>query len=183
MLDGLTVDSINTLKESFDSVNTSEESAQNLTALSKESNKQVVEAVLRGFVIYSVEDVEDDQTVYVTIVSTPKTLGKFSRLSSAHIKAETIQEGISELLNEIKSGLVPPVGGIVVQVNSTGEMAFIGCGSAIIDSSPNKAIQSKLQLTAKRIAAVRAKAALCGMVLANKIWWEGKVDSEQFASL
>ena len=115
----------------------------------------------------------------MSIVTTPKTLGKMARLSSSFIEVETISEGVNEVINEIKSGIVPPVGGKAIQVRSTGETAFVGFGSAVIDKGVNKAIQVKLNLNSKKMAAARAKAALCGLMIGDKVIWEGGVSSEQ----
>ncbi|MDO5553284.1 MAG: hypothetical protein Q4G68_05945 [Planctomycetia bacterium] len=178
-LGGLSVNNVNTLKESFDSINTSEGSTHNLSTEATETNEQIVDAILRGFVVYSVEDVLQEQTVYVTIVTTPKTLGKLTRLSTAYIEADSIREGLTQVIAEVKNGIVPPVGGKAIQVVATGEMAFVGFGSHVIETNTSKAIQARMKLSASKIAEARAKAALCGLIVGNQTYWKGLINVEQ----
>ena len=70
--------------------------------------------------------------MYVTIVATDKTMGKFSRPANDTLIVENLTDGMNAVLAEIQSGVVPPVGGRIVDVPSTGEIAFVGFGSAVV---------------------------------------------------
>jgi hypothetical protein len=84
------------------------------------------------------------------------------------------------VINEVKTGLVPPVGGRVITMRKTGETAFVGFGSAIVGSSENAAVQAKLNLTAQKIAAMRAKDSLCGLIVGDRnTWIRNVVDSHK----
>jgi hypothetical protein len=60
-------------------------------------------------------------------------------------------------------------------MRSTGETAFVGFGSSVCRSSSNRAVQAKLNLSTQKVAAMRAKDALCGLIIGDKSSWEGSV--------
>jgi len=131
--------------------------------------------MLRGFVIYEVKDNAGQNTVYVSIVTTPKTRGKLARPAPNCIEANDLREGLNQVIAEVRSGLVSPVGGRIISMRSTGETAFVGFGSSVVRTSENRAVQAKLNLSAQKIASMRAKDALCGLIIGDKASWEGSV--------
>jgi hypothetical protein len=92
------------------------------------------------------------------------------------LEADSIHDGLNQVLLEIQNGLIPPVGGKVIQVPATGEMAFVGFGSDVIRSSDNAALQLKMRLNAQKIAQMRAADALVGMIIGDDTGWKGKLD-------
>lgn len=144
---------------------------------------QAVKMLLKGFVVYAVEDDTAHKTVYVSIVTTPKTRGKFNRPSPDGLEAGSLREGLNQVLLEIQNGLVPPIGSKMIQVRATGEMAVVGFGSDVIRSSSNSALQLKLRLNAEKIAQMRAKDALVGMLIGDDTSWKSQVDSNTQQSI
>jgi hypothetical protein len=65
-----------------------------------------------------------------------------------------------------------------VFVPATGELAFVGFGSAVIGRQNNAALQTRLELNAERIAKVRAKDVLCGIIVGEELDATEKLDSE-----
>ena len=163
------------VRSSLVNVNLPKEEMTNISTQSEESLKQAVEMMLRGFVIYEVNDDPSRSTVNVSIVTTPKTRGKLARPAPNAVEADSLREGLNQVIAEVRSGLVPPVGGRIITMRSTGETAFVGFGSAVVGTSQNNAVQQKLRLTAQKIAAMRAKDALCGLIIGDKTSWEGSV--------
>jgi hypothetical protein len=147
----------------------------NIATQSEEAVKQAVEMMLRGFVIYEVKDDTESHTVYVTIVTTPKTRGKLARPAPNAIEVDTVREGLNQVIAEVRSGLVPPVGGRIIMMRATGETAFVGFGSAVVRTSANSAVQAKLNLEAQKAAGMRSKDALCGLMIGDTAFWEGSV--------
>jgi hypothetical protein len=147
---------------------------ENLT----EAIRQRVDGFLRGYVVYEVHDDVDASRVYLTVVTTPKTQGRYDRPDPDTISAASVQEGLSQVLAEIDKGLTPPVGGRTIYVPATEEMAFVGFGSAVVGRQDNAAVQAKLELNAERIAKIRAKDALCGIIIGERIESTEKLDSE-----
>jgi hypothetical protein len=148
----------------------------NFAATQNEKLEQAVQMLLKGFVIYAVEDDAAKKTVYVSIVTTPKTRGQFNRPSPNGMEADSIRDGLSQVLLEIQNGLIPPVGGKIIQVPATGEIAFVGFGSDVIRTSDNSAMQAKMRLNADKIAQMRAKDALVGMIIGDDTGWQSKLD-------
>ena len=175
ILGGLTNEGKEEIRESLVNINLPKEEMTNISTQSEESLKQAVEMLLRGFVIYEVKDDTSQNTVWVSIVTTPKTRGKFARPAPNVIEAETLKDGLNQVIAEVRSGLVPPVGGRIVSLRATGETAFVGFGSAVVGTSTNNAVQLKHNLAAQKIASMRAKDALCGLVIGDKASWEGSV--------
>ena len=131
--------------------------------------------MLRGFVIYEVKDDTSQNTVYVSIVTTPKTRGKLARPAPNVLEADNLRDALNQVIAEVRSGLVPPVGGRIVMMRATGETAFVGFGSSVVRTSTNQAVQAKLNLDAQKVAGMRAKDALCGLIIGDKASWEGSV--------
>jgi len=175
ILGGLDSQGKETVRESLVNINLPKEEMTNISTESQESLKQAVDMMLRGFVIYEVKDDTSQNTVFVTIVTTPKTRGKLARPAPNAIEAATLRDGLNQVIAEVRSGLVPPVGGRIIMMRSTGETAFVGFGSAVVRTSGNQAVQAKLNLDAQKIAGMRSKDALCGLIIGDKASWEGSV--------
>jgi hypothetical protein len=181
-LNGLSSEGKNKLAESMTNIDTSDRTLTSLEASSSETITQAVNAMLRGYVVYDVHDDFPASTVYVTIVATPKTMGYFERPDPQTIVAESVHEGLNQILTEVKKGLVPPVGGRTVFVPATEEIAYVGFGSAVIRFDSDPAIQTRQNLNAEKIAKMRASDALCGLIIGDQITATDALDS-QTASL
>jgi hypothetical protein len=175
ILGGLTSEGKEEIRESLVNINLPKEEMTNISSQSEESLRQAVEMMLRGFVIYEVKDDTSQNSVWVSIATTPKTRGKFARPASNVVEAESLKDGLNQVIAEVRGGLVPPVGGRIVSMRATGETAFVGFGSAVVGTSTNNAVQLKHNLAAQKIASMRAKDALCGLIIGDKASWEGSV--------
>jgi hypothetical protein len=143
-----------------------------------EAIRQRVDGFLRGYVVYEIFDDAAASRVYLTIVTTPKTQGHFDRPSPDAISASSVQEGLGQMLVEIERGITPPVGGRMIFVPATGEMAFVGFGSAVCGRDSSAAAQAKLELNSERVAKIRAKDALCGLIIGESVESVEKLDSQ-----
>jgi hypothetical protein len=150
----------------------------NINENTSEAIRQRIDGFLRGYVVYEVFDDTEAARVYLTIVTTPKTQGHYDRPDVQTISAASVQEGLGQVFTEIEQGLTPPVGGRMIYVPATDEMAFVGFGSAVIGRQDNAAAQAKLELNAERIAKIRAKDALCGVIVGEELESEEKLDSQ-----
>ena len=162
--------------EQMEQVTDNKADLANSAATQDEKLEQAVQMLLKGFVIYAVEDDTAKKTVYVSIVTTPKTRGQFNRPSPNGLEADSIRDGLNQVFLEIQNGLIPPVGGKMIQVPATGEMAFVGFGSDVIRSSDNSALQQKMRLNATKIAEMRATDALVGLLIGDDSSWKSKLD-------
>lgn len=155
------------------------DSVANTASITTESIEENVKGLLRGYVVYDIKDTMEKEmgTVSVTIVTTPKTCGAFGRISPDSLSAESIRDGLNHVLTELSNGLMPPVGGKTISVPQTGELAFIGFGTAVVIRNPNPAVQSKMTLEAQKMATMRARSALCGIILGDEISANKTTDS------
>ncbi|NLF69225.1 MAG: hypothetical protein GX575_09245 [Candidatus Anammoximicrobium sp.] len=189
ILGGLSNEGKESVREQLVNINLPEQEMTNISTQSEEALRQTVDMMLRGFVIYEVKDDTANSTVYVTIVTTPKTRGKFARPAPNRVEAESLRDGVNQVIAEVRSGLVPPVGGRIITMRSTGETAFVGFGSSVVRTSENRVVQLRHNLDAQKIAGMRAKDALCGLIIGDKTMWEGSVtesmkdDVQEFESL
>ena len=177
-LNGTTNEGKDFIRESLVLLNKENESLKSLETSSEESLAQAVQMLLKGFVIYEIHDDFANSTVYTSIVTTPKTCGKYSRPDANSISSPSLKEGLDALFVEINKGLVAPVGGRIIFVPQTKEIAYVGFGSAVVNSDSNAALQAKLNASADRIATMRATDALCGMIIGDNTRWQGNVDEK-----
>ena len=177
---GLSTSGKESLVSQMDVIVTDNDSIANTKEKTEESITESVNGLLRGYVVYNINDEQDKQhgTVTVTIVTTPKTMGKVGRVDPSSLSADSVKEGLGQVLTELSNGLMPPVGGKTISVKQTGELAFVGFGSAVIVSNPNPAIQAKMALNAQKIATMRARSALCGIILGDNITATSQLDSQ-----
>ncbi|GHS93461.1 hypothetical protein AGMMS50276_04020 [Synergistales bacterium] len=159
----------------IDTLDTEIKSLRNVEQELSESQMQWVRKVLKGFVTYAVFD-DGKAKVDVVIVSSPKTRGQYQRNGADSVSAASLNEGINMLIAEIQNGLVPPVGGRVIDVPGTGEVAFVGFGSYIVRKDPEADVQAELDLQAERIAGLRATDALTGIILGDDTSWQANAD-------
>ena len=150
---------------------TGNDTLSNLSESHVENIQELIRGLLKGYVVYSLDDRQDGDTgiVTVTIVSTPKTMAGNSRVMPNAVSTESVRSGLNAVLAELSGGLLPPVGGKVISVPGTGELAFAGFGSAVVPDNPDKAVRLKLALEAQKIAQMRARSALCGILLGDEI--------------
>ncbi len=155
-------------KVELSKMHTADSSSTSLGIAMHEKGDSNVAAVLKGYVTYDTFD-DGEGTVYVTIVSTPKTMGKYSRPVNDTLLADNVRDGMNAILAEIQSGVVPPVGGRIVDVPNTGEIAFVGFGSALVQRASNPAMRANLRINAGKIAVMRAERELCGIITGDKV--------------
>lgn len=176
---GLSTEGKEELKENVEAV-IGTDTLSNLSGTFKENINEQVQGILRGYVVYSVADEQKGNSgnVSVTIVTTPKTMGKGQRINTEALSADTVKDGLNAVLADLQNGLTPPVGGRTISVPQTGEIAFIGFGSAIVIPNPNPSAQAKLKANAQKIAQMRAKSALCGIIIGDEIAGASSLDSQ-----
>lgn len=155
-------------RNSSDIANTSDSAENDSGTSMKNGRAEAVAGMLKGYVTYDVYD-DGEATVYVTIACTPKTMSLFERPASDTLMSANLRDGMSAVLAEITSGLVPPVGGRIVDVPSTGEVAFVGFGSAIVQRAVKRSAVAQERRNAVRIAELRARSELMGIIAGDRV--------------
>jgi len=163
-LKGISLEGHQGLAKQFDMVDMSEESLANIETYSAEAITERVNGMLRGAVIYDVQDNPESGDVSVTVVTTPKTQGAIQFTGDGNLTADSLQNGLEVIFAEIKGGLVPPDGGRVVTVPSSGQIAWVGFGSEINRINKNKEVQRELKREAIDTAKMRARRSLLAVI-------------------
>ena len=176
-LSGISFEGATYLERGSQSETNSSRTLNNISASVSERQSQWARAVLKGYVTYAVQD-DGKGRVYVTIVSSPKTRGQYSRNGTDGISACSLRDGINSLIAEIRKGLVPPVGGRIIEVPGTGEVAWVGFGSSIVRLDPEPDVQAELELQAEQIAGLRAVDGLAGIIFGDDTTWQGHADED-----
>ena len=174
-LNGLSNEGKDEIREELANVETQDASLSNLKISNDTTIKQSVDMMLRGFKVWEILDDIESKVVYVTIVTTPKTRGELARPAPNQIEVDSIRAGLQQVLDEVKNGLMPPIGGHIITVRATGETAFIGFGSSVLRDNDNDAIQTRLRLIGQRNATAYAQDSLCGLIVGDRLVWEGGV--------
>ncbi|MEJ6571486.1 MAG: hypothetical protein QNL39_05815 [Akkermansiaceae bacterium] len=175
LLYGLTNESQQALKTQLDLriAGDKEKTLVNRDVVQTESIEQKVEGMLRGFVIYSVEDNVKKSEVRVVIVSSPKTMGQTMRAGGGMLLAANVRDGMKEVFKELAQGIVPPVGGrvITVPIGETEQLYFVAFGSSIIINHDDAEIARELRMDSFEEADMRAAANMCGLIIGDQISW------------
>lgn len=174
-LSTITNDGRTILKTASELIDSSSSKQTNSTDQIDELIQQAAQALLSGYVTYSIQEVTsktdgDISFVFVSIVSTPQTQNGIVR-NGAIQSAGDLESGVQHVMDELKSEIIPPVGGRVIVVPETGGIAVTAFGTAIIQDHTNPTLAAKSQLNAQKVSGVRARDALAGMMNGDKTIW------------
>jgi hypothetical protein len=176
-LHGLTPDSQQDFCDSMDSYDSAhEDGLANTASVMSDTNQQKVEGMIRGYVVYKVDDNTEKSEVAVHLVTTPKTRGETLRASPGTIFARDREAGMKQVFAELKSGVLPPVGSRVITVLSDEggeEVFFVAFGAEVNKINKNPTVERKLRTQAAQIARQRAGAGLVALIIGEQAAWIG----------
>ncbi len=175
-LGGIKMNASTTSSKKVDAADTDKNASGGSDSHLTESVGGSAEKELRGYVTYAVHD-DGKGKVFVSLASSPTTRGKYQSIADG-IVADSLNEGLTLLMNEVKSGVIPLVGGRVISVKGSNEIAFVGFGSCVVRKSSEPDLQAELDLQAERIADLRAMDALTGIIIGDKTRWENHADED-----
>lgn len=176
-LTGLSSRSLEFLAERIEDITTATDSYTNALNFNFESIDQVVEGLVLGYVVYEVDHNPQEKTVYVSIASTTKTLEAVANISGAVVQSSSLRDGLDYVLKEITRGILPPIGGKIIYIPTTGETAIVSYGSDILRVHENSAMQRRLQLASERAATMRADDAMVGILQGDQVIWASGLDT------
>ena len=178
-LNGLTINAKNELTEQTETVTTSNlDIVMNSKEYSSEVIQRCINAYLCGVVVYDIQDDPENGEVTVSMITTPKTQGAIQTLPKGNLTASSLEEGLEEILNQIRYSLVPPGGGRIVTVPSTGKVAWVGFGSAINSKTGDRASDRKLMRAAEQKAKLRADKNLLAIINGEEIYSNSLLESK-----
>lgn len=163
-----------------DVIDTGNDSVANTAKELSESCKDSVSGSLAGYVTFDVFDDIEEKMVRVSLISTPKTRSQIRKSAGAVTQTTNPSAIFKNVVNDLRKGVLPPVGAKVITHAETGEVVLLGFGSAIIRSNKNKSVARKLKNAAKKQSESRARSALLGTLKGDKVYWQGSFDEAQF---
>ncbi len=172
----------NLVAESMDAIDTGVDSVANSTSAMKEACQEAVSGSLAGFVTFDVNDDAQSKLVRVSLISTPKTRAQISQNNGAVVVNTDPNSIFKQVVADIKSGVLPPVGAKILSHAETGEKIVLGFGSAIIRQNRNASMARKLKKSAKRQSQTRSRSALLATMKGEKVYWQGRFDESQMES-
>jgi len=108
-----------------------------------------------------------------TDVKQPYQVAYNEQAVTAATAQDAINAAVKENVQEMADGDTPEVGAKMVKYPSG--LGFVGFGSAVVTTSTNNAVQLRQNLAAQKVASMRAKDALCGLIIGDRASWEGSV--------
>ena len=174
-LHGMTVSAQEELNNSLATFDTDEETKAMMDNYRMETVKEKVEAMLRGYVVFSVEEEPNSRKVTVTIASTPRTRAAGLSLSAVTIAATDYKSALSKLYAELTTGTLPPEGArvfVIPDAQGNKQRFCVGFGSAIVRRHQNANLEASLAEQAKRASSLRAARNLVALLHGDKIVWE-----------
>lgn len=183
--EGMDQTALTKITESFQSEDRADSTSMRAEFSGEESGAEVARGVLRGAVVYEVQDRPDEGAITVWMASSPKTRAALARTGKRGVSFADYQAGLDHIVSTVLSGTMPPIGGSIISVPETGETAFVGYGVDLIN--PNAVKRGGRLLGAAKKAAkdnsrTRAGTSLLGCIQGKPIEVEGEF-SEQYSSL
>lgn len=130
------------------------------SALSTEEGiRSLAQGVLRGAVVVAMEDDREAGEVQVWLASSPQSRRSITRSSTRGAEYPSWESALAHVEHSLEAGLLPPVGGMIVQVPSTGDTAWIAFGSSVPVSQNAKHLKP-----ARQAAKLRAQESLVALI-------------------
>ena len=146
-------------------------SSLNSGASYRETIAQELAGRLQYFTVYKVQDLprEQEGEVSVTLAVSRKSAQNCRAVSEGFIEAQSLEDGVQYVYAELNKGVLPPVGGKMITVPQTGEVAIVSVGSDIVVSSGALA---RSQEIARRRARARAVSAMIEILKGSDVGWK-----------
>ena len=183
--EGLDQSALTEIVDSFQAEDRSDSSSVRAEFSAEQSGAEVAKGVLRGAVVYEIQDRPDEGAVTVWMASSPKTRGALARTSGRGVSFTDYQAGLDHIVSTVLSRTVPPMGGSILTVPGTGETAFVGFGVALIHPGSAKRsgrLAGRAKQSAKNTSRQLANVSLLGCIQGKPIEVEGEF-SEEYRSL
>ncbi len=167
------------INETMDAIDTATESAANTTSIMSDNCAESVKGALAGYVTFDVFDDPSENLVRVSLISTPKTREQTKRKVGAITQTTEPNVIFKQIIADLQSGVLPPVGAKVITNAETGESFVLGFGSSIIRDNKNKAVKRKLLDMSKSQAQAKARNGLISVMQGEQVYWEGGFTENQ----
>ncbi|RUO75763.1 hypothetical protein [Idiomarina seosinensis] len=172
----------NLAKVTMDYIDTGTDSVGNESSQMRERCVESVNGSIAGYVTYDVYDQVDENMVRISFISTPKTRSQIRQNTGAVAVTTDPNDIFRQVLQDVKTGVLPPMGAKVLTHPETDEVYVMGYGSSIVRKNDNPRMSKRLKDVAKRQSETRARAALLGTLQGEEVYWQGSFSEDQFES-
>ncbi|MGF1885964.1 hypothetical protein L4D13_07480 [Photobacterium profundum] len=167
------------INETMDAIDTATDSVANTTAMTSDNCAESVKGALAGYVTFDVYDDPAEKLVRVSLISTPKTREQTKRKVGALTQTTEPNAIFKQIIADLQSGVMPPVGAKVITNPDSGESFVLGFGSSIIRDNKNKSVKRKLVSMSKSQAQAKARNGLISVMQGEEVYWEGGFSENQ----
>ncbi|WP_417877006.1 hypothetical protein [Vibrio sp.] len=167
------------INETMDVIDTATESSANTTSMMSDNCAESVQGALAGYVTFDVFDDPSENLVRVSLISTPKTREQTKRKVGAITQTTEPNVIFKQIIADLQTGVLPPVGAKVITNAQTGESFVLGFGSSIIRDNKNNAVKRKLLNMSKSQAQAKARNGLIAVMQGEQVYWEGGFTENQ----
>ncbi|MDV6249677.1 hypothetical protein [Vibrio sp. EA2] len=167
------------INETMDAIDTATESVANTTSMMSDNCAESVQGALAGYVTFDVFDDPSENLVRVSLISTPKTREQTKRKVGAITQTTEPNIIFKQIIADLQTGVMPPVGAKVITNAETGESFVLGFGSSIIRDNKNNAVKRKLLNMSKSQAQAKARNGLIAVMQGEQVYWEGGFTENQ----
>lgn len=164
-----TIDQLSTLTSRVVTIIDEETSAVNESQIEARRIQETVHEFIKGAVIWEVHDDTSAGSVVVVLASTPRSRGLLRHENVHYIEGPDLSTALDEILKEVRSGVVPPVGGRTIVVPESGELAWVAFGSDTIVLAEGAQLSAGRRQLARKKAEMRASAAMADLLLGTEI--------------
>lgn len=168
--------------EVMDTIDTGNDSVANISAAISDSCAESVSGALAGYVTFDVYDDLEESAVRVSLISTPKTREQTKRQTGALTETTNPNEIFKQVIADLKTGIMPPVGAKVLTHPTSNETYVLGFGSSIIRENSSKAVQRKMESLARNQSQAKARNALLSTMQGEQVYWAGGFSENQMES-
>ncbi len=178
-MEGMSNKCATAINETMDVIDTATESTANTTSMMSDNCAESVKGALAGYVTFDVFDDPSENLVRVSLISTPKTREQTKRKVGAITQTTEPNIIFKQIIADLQSGVMPPVGAKVITNAETGESFVLGFGSSIIRDNKNNAVKRKLLDMSKSQSQAKARNGLISVMQGEQVYWEGGFTENQ----
>jgi len=181
-MEGMSNECSSQVEDSTVALDTGVESVANMFSSTSEECVEVVSGMINGYVVYAIEDLVDEKTVMVSILTSTKTQGAVDRIGETVVSTTDPEAAFQGVLKDIANFATPPLGARLITDVESGAYTVVGFGSAIIRQNADPMMARRLRSMAQDVSETRARSALVSYLSGDEIYWEGGFQQDQIES-
>jgi hypothetical protein len=178
-MEGMSSECSAQVEDSTIAMDTGVESVANMFSSTSEECVETVSGMINGYIVYAIEDLVDEKSVMVSVLTSTKTQGAVDRIGETVVNTTDPEAAFQGVLEDIANFATPPLGARLISDVESGAYTVVGFGSAIIRQNSDPMMARRLRSMAQDVSETRARSALVSYLSGDEIYWEGGFQQEQ----